>query len=147
MPNQNITPAQINFLNRLNNFLIKKEIEIRNKAAFYKRILRKELVKSQFTNDFEVEIKVTYYELISSESEDEIELHKYIFGFELLKDKRDWREESSIHPKLENRYCYLMHDLCYHSNLNIEQLCTIGTVWIDLRVLDQSIVNKGVEGF
>ncbi len=51
---QNITPAQIYFLNQLNNFLIKKEMEIRNKAAFYKKILRKELAKKQFTNDFEV---------------------------------------------------------------------------------------------
>ncbi len=73
--------------------------------------------------------------------DDEIELHKYIFGFGLLKDKRDWREECSIHPKLENGYCYLMHDLCYHSNLNIAQLCSIGTIWIDLHVRDQSIAE------
>jgi hypothetical protein len=144
MPKQNITPLQLEFLNRLNNFLHKKEKEILNKAAFYRSFYEAEISKNEFTNDFEIDIEVVYYKVIV---DDEIELHKYVLGFELLYDAEDWYEGGSIFPKLENGYCYLMHDLCYHSKLSIEQVCSIGTVWIDLHVRDQSIIDKGVEGF
>ncbi|MEY2828995.1 MAG: hypothetical protein RIQ33_853 [Bacteroidota bacterium] len=140
-----LTVKQILQLNHLNNYLIQKQNEIIEKQKFYSTLRNKLFDEEKFTNDYEVELEVSYF------VDESIIPVPYSDGF-LWKDKShnlkfelhlwyDKTPKEGDELRLEQPCCYLLHCLLYHSGINLKWILKIERVWIDITFHDQSIMN------
>ena len=145
MSKRKLTPNQLLRLNHLNNYLIQKQNEILEKQKFYWDFFSKIIAEEKFTNDYEIELEVNYYvdeSLVPSAYGDghlwEDKTHSLKHELKMWLDKNP-REGDDL--PLEQRCCYLLHCLMYHSIVDLKWILKIKTVWIDIHLRDQSIMD------
>jgi hypothetical protein len=146
MSKRNLTPNQLLKLNHLNNYLIQMQNEILEKQKFYSAFCSKLLAEEKFTNDYEIELEVNYYvdeSLVPSKYSDG---HLWQSRNHSLKPEEleIWFDKSPREGDdlpLEQPCCYLLHCLLYHSWLDLKWILKIKTVWIDIHLRDQSIMD------
>ncbi len=138
-----LTPAEIEFLNKLNKMLTVREHQIVARALELVRHceLRKENGEL-FTVDYRVEVEVDYY--ISCNEGDPAHTYRTTFNaqdllpekkeYNLLCDKEDWAEPGW--PALDEKYCYLMHDLLDQSHLG-DHVYEVNMIWFDIVMHNQ----------
>jgi hypothetical protein len=116
----------------LNNLLIEKQQEIKDAINFYEQIL-----KSRNISVYELGFQLDYYG--NDDNEKELYTYKGLLSDYFFNESIDWHEGASF-PKLSQPYCYLFHDLCYHSGLS-EKINLINTVWVDIIITEQQKIN------
>ncbi len=142
----NITEMNIGFLNSLNTFLIATEEKIIAKAKVQLPLLESKLrgIGSD-TTDYEYFVEIDYFTDASNGNPIYYLTHAFTVenlknnNWGLLGDGEDWREDGWL-PQLNNRCCYLMHELVYHAKLN-DSIFDINKIWVDTKIWDQSFVS------
>ena len=61
----------------------------------------------------------------------------------LLCGDDDWAEPGW--PSLDEKYCYLLHDLLGHSHLS-DRVFEIGTIWFDIKMWNQDAIKIFPDG-
>jgi len=150
-PKKYNTPERISFLNKINRLLKKAEQEIVDRAIIgLKTGAKKFKDKDPFTVDYMVNAEVEYFL-----RKNDYEAHSYTQSFRykhtieekdygFLLDEEDWYEPS-IWPELEERYCYLMHDLLLHSSL-YDKVFELDMIWINIIYTDQKGIKIRKDG-
>jgi hypothetical protein len=141
------TPERIAFISNLNRMLKKLEQEIVDRVIVCLEVgEQKQRNKDPFTVDYMVDVEVSYF---VKKSDYEAHVFWTPFDYErtvvqkdygLLLSNTDWHEEGTIFPKLEEAYCYLLHDVLYHSRMG-DKIFDIDMIWTDIIVKDQ----KGIK--
>lgn len=146
------TKPKLFFLTNLNRLLKQLEREIVERAIVCLETGEQKFRdKDPFTTDYMVEAKVKYCLKKSDEPSHTYDQYfKYKStvvekDYSLLLSDEDWHEEGTIWPKLEEPYCYLLHDLLYHSRL-INKVFDIRMVWVDIIVSDQKLIKVKKNG-
>ncbi len=136
-------PERISFLNRINRLLKKAEREIVDRGTDGCETGEEKFKnKDPFTVDYMVEAQVGYFL-----RKNDFEVHTYTQRFNykdtivendygLLLSEEDWYESGAIWPELAEPYCYLMHDLLFHSRI-YEKVFELDMIWIDIIYTDQ----------
>ncbi len=145
---------QINFLSNLNKALQQAEQEIIERATKCLEMAEKKLKdKDVFTTGYEVEATIDFY--LNDDDEHSHQWHGW-FNYKkaviekdygMLLDNgngNDWHRESYM-PKLDEPYCYLLHDLIDHSHLG-DKIFGIKTIWIDIKYRDQKGIKVNKDG-
>lgn len=137
------TPERISFLNKINRLLKKAEREIIDRVIVGLETGEEKFKnKDPFTVDYMVEAQVGYFL-----RKNDFEAHTYMQRFNykntivekyygLLLDGEDWYEQGAIWPELDEPYCYLMHDLLFHSRI-YEKVFELDMIWIDIIYTNQ----------
>lgn len=145
------TTDQLQFLNQLNSYLTKLEIKI---------IERVEEKVSKLENRFkdynsleiglECEVDVSFYRKEVQKASysisfyfnrEPVHMNKWMF----LCSKKDWYIGGWL-PKLNDRCCYLMHKVIYHSNL-MDEIFTIDRISLETKVLHQDFSTYSMTGW
>lgn len=146
------TPERLSFLNKINSLLKKAEREIIDRVRICLEAGQEKLTNNDpFTVDYMVESRVKYFL-----RKNDYEAHTYIQSFNhkdtilerdygLLLTEDDWYESGSIYPALDQPYCYLMHDLLFHSRI-YEKVFELDTIWIDIVCTDQKGIKITKDG-
>jgi hypothetical protein len=146
----------------LNDRLRQLELEIFEECReINKEMLQRRQNSELFLDDFEVESAITY-SLASNDpmcrDDDDNILYEYSRSLtigqdedweHLLNQKRkriaeDWNDarHSSCNPVFAVSHSWLFHDLIDHSPLPFRHLCRIGTIWVDVMICKQRVVNR-----
>lgn len=141
-----ITKQHIGFLNQLNAFLSKTEVEIIVQAKKEIPLLEHKLkdVAVQ-TSDYECFVEIDFFTENTNGNPVYTAYHSFHISniqhndWGLLGDEEDWRESGWL-PPLENRCCYLMHELVYHSHIR-QGIFDIDEIWINTKVWDQAMFS------
>ncbi len=147
-----ITKQHIVFLNQLNAFLSKTEAEIIALAKKEIPLLEYKLkdVAVQ-TSDYEYFVDINFFTKDTDGNPVYTAYHSFNISniqhndWVLLCDEEDWRESGWL-PPLENRCCYLMHELVYHSQIR-QSIFDIDEIWINTKVWDQAMFSYQHEGW
>lgn len=132
-----IRTQEVSFLNKLNNFLSLKGKEMVDRAKEDLPLLQKR-VDNKELEDFNYKFEISYFD--DSGSGDPLYTCDHPFRYfgegrlddNLLCNEEDWRETNYL-PTLENPYCYLMHELVYHSHIH-DQIFDVKNIWVDLKI-------------
>ena len=142
---ENLTAKQLLQLNYLNNYLIQKQNEIIEKQKSYSIFCSKLLAEEKFTNDYEIELEISYFvgkSLIPMPYSDGFlwndknynlkhELHIWL--------NKNYKEGDEL--KLEQPCCYLLHRILCHSGIELKWILRIEKICVDILLHDQSIMN------
>jgi len=144
--NFEITNQHIVFLNQLNAFLSKTEAEIIAQAKKEIPLLEHKLKDTAVqTSDYEYFIDIDFFTKDTDGNPVYTAYHSFHISnvqdqnWRLLGDEEDWRESGWL-PPLENRCCYLMHELVYHSHIR-QSIFDIDKIWINIKVWDQGMFS------
>jgi len=139
-----ITNQHIDFLNQLNAFLSKTEAEIIAQAKKEIPMLEHKLKDATLqTSDYEYFVEIDFFTKNTNGNPVYTAYHFFNISniqhndWGLLCDEEDWRESGWL-PPLENRCCYLMHELVYHSHIR-QGIFDIDEIWINTKVWDQAM--------
>lgn len=138
-----LSSNHLDFLNHLNDFLMKMEVVIIEQAKLKLPLLQQKLNATDCdTRDYEYFVDISFFTRLSDGNPVFTTSYplKYIeilqhSGSMLLAYKYDWYEPSWM-PRLNNRCCYLMHEIAFHSRIE-EKILDIDNVWIEYKVWDQ----------
>lgn len=141
-----ITKQHIGFLNQLNAFLSKTEAEIIAQAKNEIPLLEYKLKDATVqTSDYEYFVEIDFFTKNTNGNPVYTAYHSFHISniqhnnWGLLGDEEDWRESGWL-PPLENRCCYLMHELVYHSHIR-QGIFDIDEIWINTKVWDQAMFS------
>lgn len=154
---RDLSPAEIEFLVKLNKKLSKLEVALRREMfKIYKKLVK--IINNQdFIEDFELSLNITYHLreddpdfdinddniIIEQKSIEHLNKRSSQRGIHHLTigDGDDHKEPLDWPVELKNvRHCWLFHDLCdhhHHQDIGWEEVLKIGELWVDFEILQQ----------
>lgn len=144
-----LTKGNIRKLKNINGLLKVQETRIRNLSQKLILSLDKQ-VSNKTIDDYDFETSFSVF----SEDQKCNEKHKVTIDDPFYTDNtyfmftkgldeafyiNNWNENTN--RKLNFGFCYTMHSLMYHSNLELQDILTISDVWIELKVNYQFLIK------
>ncbi len=156
----NLTFEDTNFLMSLNEQLRKLEHDINAECYRLNREMQERQAKGEpFLDDYEIDVDLQFMlrsdHPLSREDDD-----NFIYGRQYRKtdrtvDLEGWRKEErevaeedyndlrevSTHILFNVSHCWLFHELQSHSPVPPNHLCSIGTIWVDIKAWHQRFIE------